>query len=223
MEDAPLVVCVTGAAGQIGYSLVPLVASGQIFGERKVILRMLDIPPMEMNLSGLKMELEDGAWPTLAGVEYGSDPMIMLKEVDVALFVGGFPRKAGMERKDLLAKNVDIFKVQGKALNEVGKKTTKILVVANPANTNCLTLMKNCPNIPPENFSALTRLDHNRAKAQLALKAQVPVGKVKNAIIWGNHSGTQYPDINQATIDGKKVIEVLYIVYIIYIYIYISP
>jgi len=151
------------------------------------------------------MELQDCAYPTLAAVKYGSEPMEMFKDMDVGLFVGGFPRKQGMERKDLISMNVNIFKVHGEAINEVAKPDSKILVVANPANTNCLALSHYAPKIPKENFTCLTRLDHNRANAQLALKAKVPVTSIKNVIIWGNHSSTQYPDVSFATIDGTPL------------------
>eukprot|EP00826_Nyctotherus_ovalis_P008945 TRINITY_DN12330_c0_g1_i11.p1 TRINITY_DN12330_c0_g1~~TRINITY_DN12330_c0_g1_i11.p1 ORF type:complete len:240 (-),score=87.15 TRINITY_DN12330_c0_g1_i11:48-767(-) len=210
MEKKPLVVCVTGAAGQIGYSLVPLVASGDVFGpDQPIELRMLDIEFMLESLKGLAMELEDCAYPLLTSVKYGTDPKELFKDLDVGLFVGGFPRKQGMERKDLISKNCNIFKEQGTALNEVAKATTKCLVVANPANTNCLILSNYASKIPKENFSCLTRLDHNRAIAQLAAKAKVDISKVKNPIIWGNHSSTQYPDVNSATINGKPAKEVI--------------
>lgn len=159
-------VCVTGAAGQIGYSILPMIASGQLLGPNvRIILNLLDIPVAEKALGGVKLELEDGAYPLLVGINYGSDPNEMLRDVDIAIFVGGFPRKAGMERKELLERNVNIFREQGAALNVVGKPTTKCLVVANPANTNCAVLAHFAPNIPRKNFSALTRLDHNRALA----------------------------------------------------------
>ncbi len=199
-------VCITGAAGQIGYSLIPLVASGDVFGaDQPIDLRLLDIPPMMESLRGTAMEMQDCAYPALASVKYGADPREMFKDMDVGIFVGGFPRKEGMERKDLIAKNCGIFKEQGAALNEVAKPDSKVLVVANPANTNCLALSHYAPRIPKENFTCLTRLDHNRALAQLAEKAKVPVPKVKNVIIWGNHSSTQYPDVSFATIDGQPL------------------
>lgn len=176
----------------------------EMFGiDQPVEVRMLDIAPMMKVLDGVAMEILDCAYPMVRGVKYGSEAKEMFKDADVVLFVGGFPRKAGMERKDLIAKNCNIFKAQGAALNEVAKTTTKILVVANPANTNCLTLAKNAPKIPRENFSCLTRLDHNRALSQLAVKAGTKVTGVKNVVIWGNHSSTQYPDVSFATIDGK--------------------
>ncbi len=210
MEKKPIIVCVTGAAGQIGYSLVPLVASGEMFGpDQPIELRLLDIPPMTESLKGLSLEIQDCAYPLVRDLKYGSDPREMFKDIDVGLFVGGFPRKEGMERKDLIAKNCNIFKEQGTALNEVAKSTTKCLVVANPANTNCLILSHYASKLPRENFTCLTRLDHNRALAQLAEKAKTEITKVKNVIIWGNHSSTQYPDVNFATIDGKPAKEVI--------------
>ncbi len=206
----PIVVCITGAAGQIGYSLIPLVASGEMFGmDQPVELRLLDIAPMMEPLKGTVMEIHDCAYPLLTSVKYGSDPKEMFKDLDVGLFVGGFPRKAGMERKDLIARNSSIFKEHGAALNEVAKPTTKVVVVANPANTNCLILSTNAPKIPRRNFTCLTRLDHNRALVQLAEKAKVPVADVRNVIIWGNHSSTQYPDVTYALIQGKRAVGVI--------------
>ena len=208
-KKTPLVVCITGAAGQIGYVLSGLVASGQVFGERCISLRLLDIEMCMTSLKGLVMELEDCAYPTIESIQFGSDPKILFKDIDVGLFVGGFPRKQGMERKDLIAMNCKIFKEQGIALDTTAKKTVKCLVVANPANTNCLMLSKYAPSIPKKNFSCLTRLDHNRAIGQIALKGKFLVNEVKNVIIWGNHSGTQYPDITYATASGKKVSEAI--------------
>ncbi len=206
----PLVVCITGAAGQIGYALIPLVASGDVFGyDQPVELRLLDIAPQIELLKGTVMEIHDGAYPLVVDVKCGFDPREMFKDMDIGLFVGGFPRKEGMERKELMAKNCGIFKEQGQALNDVAKPTARILVVANPANTNCLVLSKFAPNIPKENFSCLTRLDHNRTLAQLAEKAKVPLPAVKNVIIWGNHSSTQFPDTNYAVIDNKPATDVI--------------
>ena len=155
------------------------------------------------------MELDDCAYPLLKGVVMGSDPKVVFQDIDVGIFVGGFPRKEGMERKELLEINAKIFKEQGAALNEVAKPTCRCLVVANPANTNCLTLSQYAPKIPKENFSALTRLDHNRAMFQIAQRASADVDEVKNMIIWGNHSSTQFPDVANATVGGKPVTEVL--------------
>lgn len=202
-------ICVTGAAGQIAYSFLPMLCSGQVFGSRKIILRLLDIPTMEEALKGIVLELEDCAFENVLSYETGSDPKILFKDIDVGIFLGGFPRKPGMERKDLLQINGKIFKEQGTALNEVANPNCKVLVVANPANTNCLILLTNAPKIPKENFTCLTRLDHNRALAQLAVRAGVQVSQVKNVVIWGNHSTTQYPDVNNATIDGKPIREII--------------
>lgn len=209
-QKAPLIVCVTGAAGQIGYSIAPLIGSGEFFGHDQLIeLRFLDIAPMMPVLQGLVMEMQDCAYTAITKVKCGADPKEMFKDMDIGIFLGGFPRKEGMERKDLIAKNCSIFKEQGIALNEVGKATTKCLVVANPANTNCLILSSFAPKIPKKNFTCLTRLDHNRTIAQLAEKANAPVNTIKNVTIWGNHSSTQFPDTVNATINGKPVAEVI--------------
>jgi malate dehydrogenase len=208
--DSVVKVCVTGAAGQIGYSILPMIASGQMLGPHtRIALALLDIPQAEDSLRGVAMELQDCAYPLLDSITYGSDPREVFRDVDLAIFLGGFPRKAGMERKELLQRNMNIFKEQGQALNEVGKPTIKCLVVANPANTNALVLATNAPNIPKRNFTALTRLDHNRALAQIAAKASVPVDQVKNVAIWGNHSSTQYPDVNHGTISGTPIKQVI--------------
>lgn len=172
-------------------------------------LRLLDVEMCKDPLRGLVMELEDCAYPFVASVQSGFDPMVLFKDMDVGIFVGGFPRKQGMERKELISKNCNIFKVQGAALDKVAKKTCKILVVANPANTNCLMLSKYAPSIPKKNFSCLTRLDHNRSIGQLSIKSKAPVTSINNVIIWGNHSSTQYPDVTYATINGKKATEVI--------------
>jgi len=186
---------VSGAAGQIGYALLPLLANGRVFGpSEKVHLRLLDIEPAMEALRGVAMELEDGGYPTLGSVSYTSDAETALKGADVAIFVGGFPRKAGMERKDLIAVNSKIFVAQGKALEKVASKNCKVLVVANPANTNCLLLKMNAPSLPAENFTCLTFLDHNRARAQLSIKSKVPIENIFRVAIFGNHSATQVPD-----------------------------
>jgi NAD-dependent malate dehydrogenase len=199
-------VAVTGAAGQIAYSFLPMLASGQVFGpDVKIEMRLLDIAPAETILKAVKMELEDGAYSLVQDIESGTDPKIVFKDCDVVVFIGGFPRKEGMERKDLLTTNGVIFSGQGAALSEVAKKDVKCLVVANPANTNCLILQEHAKGIPKENFSCLTRLDHNRAVSQIALRAKTAVDDVKNVIIWGNHSATQYPDVNHATVNGELV------------------
>jgi len=205
---APLTVTVSGAAGQIGYSLLPLLANGRVFGDRPINLRLLDVgfPGVPENLAGIKMELEDGAYPALRSVE------ICIAELDkaftscdVAILTGGFPRKKGMERKDLIAKNANIFGEQGEAIEKFASKNIKILVIANPANTNCLLLKSKCPSVPAENFTALTFLDHNRARGQIAIKCGVSVDMVKKVCIWGNHSSTQVPDHTNGTVTKDGV------------------
>ena len=187
-------VFVSGAAGQIAYSLLPLLCSGHVFGpQTEVTLHLLDITPAMQVLSGVVLELEDGAYPLLRGVHITDKPEDALKGVDVAVFTGGFPRKQGMERKDLIAINCKIFSEQGKALERVAAKSVKVLVVANPANTNCAILRANAPSIPSENFTCLTRLDFNRALTQIAQKAGVKVADVQNVTIWGNHSASAAP------------------------------
>ena len=194
---------VTGAAGQIGYSLLPMLASGSVFGSAKIELRLLEIPQAVPALEGVKMELLDCAFPTLANVVCTGDPLVAFQDADVAILVGGFPRKPGMLRKDLIQANTKIFLSMGQAINAVASAHIKVLCVANPANTNCLVTLKQCAvRIPTKNFCAMTRLDYNRASAQIALKVGVDVADVKNVIIWGNHSATQYPD---ATSDGYVV------------------
>jgi malate dehydrogenase len=204
MSD-PLKVVVTGAAGQIGYSILYMIASGAVFGSRKVILHLLDITPCMGTVGGVVMELHDCAFPTLAGVVPTDDPAVAFNDVDAAFLIGAFPRKEGMERKDLLAANIKIFKAQGGALDQHAKKSVKVLVVGNPANTNALICSKYAPSIPKENFSAMTRLDQNRAKSQIAAKLNVNAQEVKNVIIWGNHSSTQFPDAKHATVGDKTV------------------
>uniref|UniRef100_A0A8D0BNF1 Malate dehydrogenase n=1 Tax=Salvator merianae TaxID=96440 RepID=A0A8D0BNF1_SALMN len=201
-------VLVTGAAGQIAYSLLYGIARGDVFGkDQPLTLVLLDITPMMTVLDGVLMELQDCALPLLREVIATDKEDVAFKDLDVAILVGSMPRKEGMERKDLLKANVKIFKSQGAALDKYAKKTVKVIVVGNPANTNCLIASKSAPSIPKENFSCLTRLDHNRAKAQIALRLGVTAKDVKNCIIWGNHSSTQYPDVNHATVNlqGKDV------------------
>jgi malate dehydrogenase len=201
---SPVRVAITGAAGQIGYALAFRIASGQMLGaDQPVILQLLEITPALGALNGVAMELDDCAFPTLAGIVTSDDPNVAFKDADYALLVGAKPRGPGMERADLLQGNAAIFSVQGKAMNDHASRNIKVLVVGNPANTNALIAQKNAPNIPKENFTAMTRLDHNRALAQLAGKADVHNIDVKGAIIWGNHSATQYPDISHCTIAGK--------------------
>ncbi len=197
-------VAVTGAAGQISYSLLFRIASGHMLGnDQPVILQLLEITPALEALKGVIMELEDCAFPLLAGVIGTDDAEVAFKDIDYALLVGARPRGPGMERKDLLEANAAIFSTQGKALNKVAKRSVKVLVVGNPANTNALIAQRNAPDLAPTQFTAMTRLDHNRAKAQLAQKTGKHVNDVKKVTIWGNHSSTQYPDISQATVDGK--------------------
>ena len=197
----PVRVAVTGAAGQIGYSLLFRIASGEMLGkDQPVILQLLELPmdKAQAALRGVIMELEDCAFPLLAGVVGTSDPMVAFKDADVALLVGAMPRGPGMERKDLLLKNAEIFTVQGKALDAVASRDVKVLVVGNPANTNAYIAMKSAPSLPAKNFTAMLRLDHNRALSQLAAKAFVPVGDIEKLIVWGNHSPTMYPEIGRA-------------------------
>ena len=203
----PMRVAVTGAAGQIGYSLLFRIASGEMLGkDQPVILQLLEIPDEKAQkaLKGVMMELDDCAFPLLDSMVPASDPMVAFKDVDVALLVGARPRGPGMERKDLLEANGKIFGPQGKALSEVASRDVKVLVVGNPANTNCLIAMKNAPKLKPSNFTAMMRLDHNRALSQVAQKVGKPVSSVRKMTVWGNHSATQYPDIFQAEVDGKK-------------------
>ncbi|GAX78055.1 hypothetical protein CEUSTIGMA_g5497.t1 [Chlamydomonas eustigma] len=203
-------VLITGAAGQIGYALCPMVAGGRMLGlDQPIILHLLDIEPAKQALEGVKMELLDAAFPLLKGIITSVDADIACKDVDIAIMVGGFPRKAGMERKDVMTKNVTIYRDQASALGKHASKDVKVLVVANPANTNALILKEYAPGIAPENISCLTRLDHNRALAQVAERLGLHVVEVKNVIIWGNHSSTQYPDVNHGTAGGKPIREVV--------------
>ncbi|MEM1173582.1 MAG: malate dehydrogenase [Pseudomonadota bacterium] len=199
----PVRVTITGAAGQIGYQLAFRIASGQMLGtDQPVILQLLEIPPALGALNGVVMELDDCAFPTLAGVVATDDPNVAFKDSEYALLVGARPRGPGMERKDLLEANAAIFSVQGKAINDHASRDIKVLVVGNPANTNALIASSNAPDIPAANFTAMTRLDHNRAMAQLAAKTGKHVNDVKGMIIWGNHSATQYPDVHHTAVDG---------------------
>jgi len=204
-----LKVAVTGAAGQIGYSLLFRLASGSLLGDRPIELRLLEITPALKALEGVVMELDDCAFPNLAGIEIGDDPEHIFDGVNLALLVGARPRGPGMERGDLLSANGAIFTEQGKALNKVAADDVRIGVTGNPANTNALIAMSNAPDIPRERFSALTRLDHNRAISQLAAKTGAKVTDIKKMTIWGNHSATQYPDIFHAEIAGKNAAEVV--------------
>ncbi|WP_412028029.1 malate dehydrogenase [Deinococcus yunweiensis] len=204
----PVRVAVTGAAGQIGYSLLFRIASGDMLGkDQPVILHLLEITPALKALNGVVMELRDCAFPLLADIVTSDDPMVAFKDVDYALLVGAMPRKAGMERGDLLGANGGIFKPQGEALNAVASRDVKVLVVGNPANTNALIAQQNAPDLDPKQFTAMVRLDHNRAISQLAEKTGKPVSSIQNITIWGNHSSTQYPDLSQATVDGQPALE----------------
>lgn len=208
MTQPPVNVTVTGAAGQIGYALLFRIASGQLLGQDKPVrLRLLEIPQAVKAAEGTALELEDGAFPLLAGIDIYDNPKDAFDGANIALLVGARPRTKGMERGDLLEANGGIFKPQGEALNAGAADDIKVLVVGNPANTNALIAQANAPDIPAERFTAMTRLDHNRAIAQLAKKLQVPVSDVKKMTIWGNHSATQYPDIFHAEIAGKNAAE----------------
>ena len=207
---SPVRVVVTGAAGQIGYALLFRIAAGDMLGkDQPVILHLLEITPALPALQGMVMELNDCAFPTLAGIVATDDVNVAFKDVDYALLVGARPRGPGMERKDLLEANGAIFVPQGKALNEVASRDVKVLVVGNPANTNALIAMRNAPSLKPQQFTAMMRLDHNRAMTQVAQKTGKPVTSVKNMTIWGNHSATQYPDVFNAKVDGKPAAELI--------------
>jgi len=202
---APVRVAITGAAGQIGYQLAFRIASGQMLGnDQPVILQLLEISPAMPALQGVVMELDDCAFGTLAGIVATDDPNIAFKDTDYALLVGARPRGPGMERKDLLEANAAIFSVQGKAMNDHASRDVRVLVVGNPANTNALIAQSNAPDLTPRNFTAMTRLDHNRAMAQLAAKTGGHVNDIRCMTIWGNHSATQYPDISHASVGGKS-------------------
>ena len=206
----PVRITVTGAAGQIGYALVFRIASGQMLGEdQPVILQLLDITPALEALNGVKMELEDCAFPLLYNVVCTDNPDVGFKDSDYALLVGARPRGPGMERKDLLEANAEIFSVQGKAINEVANRGIRVLVVGNPANTNALITLSNAPDIDPRQVTAMTRLDHNRAIAQLAEKTNNPVTDISRMTIWGNHSATQYPDLFNAKVKNQIAIEII--------------
>ncbi|AJP57154.1 malate dehydrogenase [Pandoraea vervacti] len=206
MAKTAMRVAVTGAAGQIGYSLLFRIANGDMLGkDQPVILQLLDLPQAQAAVKGVVMELEDCAFPLLQGVVVTDDPKVAFKDADVALLVGARPRSKGMERKDLLEANGAIFTVQGKALDEVASRNVKVLVVGNPANTNAYIAMKSAPNLPKENFTAMLRLDHNRALSQIAAKTGKPVASIEKLAVWGNHSPTMYADYRFATIDGQSV------------------
>jgi malate dehydrogenase len=208
--STPVKVTVTGAAGQIGYALLPRIASGGMLGpDTSVELRLLEIPQAMDALAGVVMELEDSAFPLLAGVEISDDPNVAFDGVNIALLVGARPRGKGMERSDLLEANGGIFKPQGEAINAHAADDVRVLVVGNPANTNCLIAKSHAPDVPAERFTAMMRLDHNRAKAQLAKKVDAHVSEVTRMTVWGNHSATQYPDITHALVGDRPATELV--------------
>ncbi|MGL4172513.1 MAG: malate dehydrogenase [Actinomycetota bacterium] len=210
MSASPVKIAVTGAAGQIGYSLLFRIASGAIFGSNTPVeLRLLEIAPALKTLEGVVMELNDCAFPLLSNVHIGDDPLDVFEGIQLALLVGARPRSKGMERADLLEANGAIFTAQGKALNTVAADNVRVLTTGNPANTNALIAMRNAPDIPATRFSALTRLDHNRAIAQLSTKTETAVSEIRRMSIWGNHSATQYPDISHAEISGQPAPQVV--------------
>ena len=207
---SPMRVAVTGAAGQIGYALLFRIANGDLLGkDQPVILHLLDLPVAQKALGGVIMELNDCAFPLLAGVVPTDDPLVAFKDIDIAILVGSRPRGPGMERRDLLAANAEIFKVQGAALNAVAKRTVKVLVVGNPANTNAYIAMKSAPDLPKGAFTAMLRLDHNRATSMLAEKAGVAVADIEKVAVWGNHSPTMYADYRFATVKGQLISEII--------------
>jgi malate dehydrogenase len=210
---APVRVAVTGAAGQIGYSLLPRIASGDMLGnDQPVILQLLELPldKAQAALKGVMMEMEDCAFPLLAGMTGTSDPRAAFRDADIAMLVGARPRGPGMERKDLLLENAKIFIEQGKALDAVASRDVRVLVVGNPANTNAYIAMKSAPSLPGRHFTAMLRLDHNRALTQLAQKSGKPVGAIEKLIVWGNHSPTMYPDYRFATVDGRSLKDLIH-------------
>jgi malate dehydrogenase len=212
MSKKPVRVAVTGAAGQIGYALLFRIAAGEMLDkDQPVVLQLLEIPDEKAQnaLKGVMMELQDCAFPLLAGMEAYSDPLAAFKDTDYALLVGARPRGPGMERADLLAANAQIFTAQGKALDKVASRDVKVLVVGNPANTNAYIAMKSAPNLPRKNFTAMLRLDHNRALSQIAAKTGKPVSSIKTLAVWGNHSPTMYADYRFATIDGASVSDMI--------------
>jgi malate dehydrogenase len=200
----PVRVTITGAAGQISYSLIFRIAHGDMLGpDQPVIMQLLEIPPAMNALNGVIMELKDCAFPLLAGVVASDDPNVAFKDTDYALLVGARPRGPGMERSDLLKVNAEIFSIQGKAMDQHASRNVKVLVVGNPANTNALIALKNAPNLNPRNFTAMMRLDHNRSLSQLAARTGCQTTQIEKMVVWGNHSATQYPDISYATIEGQ--------------------
>jgi len=207
---APVRITVTGAAGQIGYATLFRIANGDMLGHAQpIILQLLDLPQAQPMLRGVMMELEDCAFPLLQQVIITDDPKVAFKDTEIAMLIGARPRSKGMERKDLIEANGAIFSAQGKLLNEFAARHVKVLVVGNPANTNALIAMRNAPDLDPRNFTAMMRLDHNRAIAQVALKLFQPIRDIKKMVVWGNHSGTQYPDLDHAEIRGRLVRDIL--------------
>jgi len=207
---APVRITITGAAGQIGYATLFRVANGDMLGhDQPIILQLLDLPQAQPMLRGVMMELEDCAFPLLQQIIITDDPKVAFRDTEIALLIGARPRSKGMERKDLIEANGAIFSAQGKLLNEYAARHVKVLVVGNPANTNALIAMRNAPDLDPRNFTAMMRLDHNRAIAQVSLKLFQPIRDIKKMVVWGNHSGTQYPDLDHADIRGRLVRELL--------------
>ena len=207
---APIRIAITGAAGQIGYNLLFRIANGGMLGrDQPIILQLLDVPQAQQALRGVAMELEDCVFPMLQQVIISDDPKVAFRDAEVVMMVGARPRSKGMERKDLIDANGVIFAQHGKILNEVAARHAKVLVVGNPANTNALIAMHNAPDLDPKNFSAMMRLDHNRAIAQVAGKLLQSVSDIKKMVVWGNHSGTQYPDLTHAEIRGRRVLDIL--------------
>lgn len=208
--NKPKRVAITGAAGQIGYSILPRIAAGEVFGpQTPVVLQLLEVPPVMPALDGIRMELEDCAFPLLLDITTSDQPKTAFRDADLILLIGSKPRGKGMERKDLILENGPIFTGQGQAINEAAASNVRVIVVGNPCNTNCLIAMHSAPDVPNDRFTAMTRLDQNRAMAQLALKAGCRWDEVQQMIIWGNHSNTQYPDWTNAQIQGRKAVEVL--------------
>jgi malate dehydrogenase len=204
-QSQPLRVLVTGASGNIGYAITFMIAQGRMLGDQPLILHLFDLPSNLNSLKGLNLELTDGSFENLKGIIYSVDPAIAFKDVDYAILCGAKPRTQGMERKDLLSANAKIFEEQGKYFEKYARNTVKVCVVGNPANTNALILSKNAPSINPRNFTALTRLDHNRAVAQISEKLNVGNEQIKNVTIWGNHSATQYPDVDYSYVECLKL------------------
>ncbi len=208
--NKPKRVAVTGAAGQIGYSILPRIAAGEVFGrETPVVLQLLEIPPVLPALEGVRMELEDCAFPLLHGIEVSDDPKHAFRDADLVFLIGSKPRGKGMERRDLILENGPIFTGQGQAINECAASGVRVVVVGNPCNTNCLIAMHSAPDVPNDRFSAMTRLDQNRAMAQLALKAGCGWDEISQMIIWGNHSNTQYPDWTNALVQGQPALDLI--------------